>query len=121
MLILATPPFCTLLSRFGALLSVWLYSYNYNQAMDAAVVHGEPVALLNAVLVQAVDRSPKVASEGMLCVDKCLARLETGGLLASESMEELDFKAVVLALVGGSRSKAQPAREAASRAAERRV
>lgn len=89
--------------------------------MDAAVANAEPVVLLDAILPIAHDIHPMVASQGMIYVEKCLARLRVGDIPGDGLADGLDVKALMLALSKGAGSRSSDAKEAAWRAVERQA
>lgn len=89
--------------------------------MDAAVTNANPALLLNAILPQALDGHPKVASQGVIYTEKCLSRLGVGDVPGSGPMDGLDMKSLVLALAKGAASKVPDMKDAAWRAVERYV
>ncbi|CAN0121349.1 unnamed protein product, partial [Ectocarpus fasciculatus] len=85
------------------------------KVMEAALANADPVPLLTAVLPQALDRHPKVASRGVMYTAECLSRLHEGSVAGGGLVDGVDVKSVVAALAKGASSRDSDGKEAAWR------
>ncbi|CAM9627864.1 unnamed protein product [Ectocarpus fasciculatus] len=88
------------------------------KVMEAALANADPVPLLTAVLPQALDRHPKVASRGVMYTAECLSRLHEGSVAGGGLVDGVDVKSVVAALAKGASSRDSDGKEAAWRGVE---
>lgn len=88
--------------------------------MEAALANVDPVPLLTAVLPQALDRHPKVASRGVMYTAECLSRLHEGSVAGGGLVDGVDVKSVVAALAKGASSRDSDGKEAAWRGVTKR-
>ena len=86
----------------------------FNQTLDTVVASIDPVLLLHsAIFDQALEEQPKVSRQGVLCMDKCLRRLEAENALAAVLGDGLNTESLVRALAKGAASKVQGVKQAA--------